>query len=117
MLRRAAALMRERANHASDASWKPVTEQVPLCPHDEFTYIRHRVTAPGWDTGDARTNVAETDGPDDALHIASWHPIVAFAVADWLDDTAVWANRPESQLSTTVQRALTVARAYLGSTA
>lgn len=56
--------------------------------------------------------VAEDAPPSAMSEETAFH----LAVADWLDDTAVWANRPESQLSTTVQRAEVVARAYIGTT-
>lgn len=69
---------------------------------------------------------------DDAVHIASWHPAVALAVADWLDTAGadLWAHGPlccEAEYGCDecdgilwmqhVRRALTVARAYLGSDA
>lgn len=47
----------------------------------------------------------------DAEHIASWHPVVALAVADWLE--AALARDPRAQ-GTECETALAVARAYLG---
>jgi hypothetical protein len=97
ILRRAADLMRDRAQHVLDEIANPgvVNSQFPGCPP--------------W-IGDAE-------------YIRSWHPTVALAVAVWLDamasraeskiahggnDSAVWAHE---------RHALTVARAYLGETA
>jgi hypothetical protein len=65
----------------------------------------------------ARDAVARTEydqqGSADAAHIASWHPAVALAVADWLDDCA---RLPATTFHGQVfdGRALAVARAYLG---
>jgi hypothetical protein len=54
-----------------------------------------------------------------AEHIASWHPAVALAVADWLESTANDVEHVHDPIynltSTTVARALKAARAYLGS--
>jgi hypothetical protein len=55
----------------------------------------------------------------DAEHIASWHPAVALAVADWLDslvDAMTNPDAPNSGVSTDREErhALAVARAYLG---
>jgi hypothetical protein len=57
----------------------------------------------------------------DAAHIAGWHPAVALAVADWLDEVAgttqyAWdTDRVRlEQHSESVRHALTTARVYLG---
>ena len=61
-------------------------------------------------------------GKQEADHIASWHPAVALAVADWIDAAAVLAPpdpHHEGEACETcdnVTRALAVARAYLGVT-
>ena len=94
VLRKAAALMRERAEAAG--------------PNDP------------WFTSDDDANT-----PEDAEHIASWHPAVALAVADWLDATAVRveaAREPKDGGARNhgwrgSRQALAVARAYLGSDA
>jgi hypothetical protein len=53
----------------------------------------------------------------DAEHIASWHPAVALAVADWLDLIANWrgpdGERRWDQSDSCDFAALAVARAYL----
>lgn len=48
----------------------------------------------------------------DREHIASWPPEVALAVADWMDADAGVMERHD--LDATVSRAYAVARAYLG---
>jgi len=102
-LRRAAALMRERANSASDGPW--TTGEYAMSVMSNGSNILN-----GCCDGDGYTDHA------DAEHIASWHPAVALAVADWLDDEAgksEWFKRgkpvyPESPL------ARAVATTYLG---
>ena len=52
---------------------------------------------------------------DDVPHIASWHPAVALAVADWLEVTAENVARASLYArGIDCEKALTVARAYLG---
>ena len=51
------------------------------------------------------------DGKPDALHIASWHPAVALAVADLLDRPA---DDHDETPCPAIDAALAVARAYLG---
>lgn len=100
LLRRAASLMRERAE---------------------------AVEAPGGD--DITMPWAEAYGPStqmnglervEATHIASWHPDVALAVADWLDDEA--DEIPPGNVETKwgpIEKApaVRVARFYLGESA
>lgn len=77
-LREAAALMRERAEAATPGPWQfwPPPDML----HDY-----------GW-VGRGGMFVAEPsqtpEGIKDAVHIASWHPAVALAVADLLDNEA-----------------------------
>lgn len=108
-LRGAAALMRERASN----------ESIPASPwyieDDDYAF---NVLAPDPEMPDAPWDVArDVPSNDDASplaeHIASWHPAVAFAVADWLDVTA----RDVGTSSLAYHRALAVARAYLGDAA
>jgi hypothetical protein len=96
--------MRERAVKATPGPWW------------------HRENIDPWsvrppDTGEWRPEVADVGDPRDAAHIASWHPAVALAVADWLDNTAAWWTRTapgEPPPDPSVLEALAVARAYLG---
>ncbi len=87
VLRRAASLMRERAEAARNS--------IPeVCPE--------------WHSTEALMAHGKTQG--DAEHIASWHPDVALAVADWLDDEAEWMEAGSSVQGP----GLALARAYLG---
>lgn len=103
-LRAAARLMRERARAATGSPWKSGLTGI-YGGGDEF-YIAK------WDD-DSGTPVV-----GDRMHIASWHPAVALAVADWLDAEA---EAVDFQVSVTPayrmrdnDEALVVARAYLG---
>lgn len=119
ILRRAATLMRERAKAA---------------PGD------HMETACAWGKGvgmmrpdgswliwaPASYGEQEQGVGAGAAHIASWHPAVALAVADWLDATAQRIEEIHDSLPfsarltlgslnvTAGEQALAVARAYLG---
>jgi hypothetical protein len=119
-LRRAAALMRERAEAATPGPWKMWDGWGPTS--DGLMGVARF----GPDSGervfihDEQRDLYASRGNWE--HIASWHPAVALAVADWLDDTAN-ANERLAPLITsslpdgwdvTNRRALAVARAYLG---
>ena len=100
-LRRAAALMRERAEAATPGLWVAAV-------------VRGRPIV--FDTADLPEPVVfdEEFTVGNAEHIASWHPAVALAVADWLEAAA----RDEEADVVTAGRGddypLAVARAYLG---
>ena len=120
-LRRAAALMRERAEAATPGPWVRSGSSIET-DHE---------CSPGhdcWPVGDTYSGM-KPDGSTyprdlnraDAEHIASWHPAVALAVADLLDGEAAHFqhNYPprqhrDDELDTGLRRAFTVARAYLG---
>jgi hypothetical protein len=91
-LRRAAALMRERAEATDD--W---------------------YSAQAWATASPMSLPIE---PADAEHIASWHPAVALAVADWLDQHVEQhgpsAGRDECIWNDHACAAIAVALAFLG---
>jgi len=114
-LRRAAALMRERAEAATPGPW--------LAGLGAYVEIPE---------GDEEPSIADTWGHrGNAEHIASWHPAIALAVADWLDTAGadLWAHGPlcecgsgcldcdDDMWQPHVRRALAVARAYLGADA
>ena len=87
-LRRAAALMRERADRAAEP-WFEVDDLQP------------------WFSSDGTRS--------DAEHIASWPPGVALEVAVWLDEAAdTYEPEPDAGDYTEFIRACVVARAYLG---
>lgn len=100
MLRRAASLMRERAEGATSGG--PRWETGP----DEMHGPSHAIVYPA----DSDSAVAFA-ASDNAEHIASWHPAVALAVADWLDACALVC---EVKADAVKHHALTIARAYLG---
>ncbi len=106
-LRAAARLMRERAQAATPGPWDRA-EDVALGRGHEGNFLANwqgEYLRGVGDTGDG----AQADA--DAVHIASWHPAVALAVADWLDRYAGVTDRnPELAPNSP---ALDVARAYL----
>ena len=140
ILRKAAALMRERAEAATPGRWEPSDRALthPGVGMDVYSDIEGPVVADccGYQGG---------AGIEDAEHIASWHPAVALAVADWLEAEATALSAMEvfeatvvkesyfrevrgagitvcqhedgelSIATDTSQAALAVARAYLGS--
>ena len=113
VLREAAALMRERAEAATgDAAWAVEVAKTNGIPNMVITADTSMVVADTYDK----------PGQADAEHIASWHPAVALAVADWLDATAAENNSPEDSglgflnfITADSHAALAVARTYLGS--
>lgn len=103
--REAATLMRQRAE-AADRYWN-----ADVVPGDSL-----HLWVPDYDPSDPSGQTAMqrvVGGAESPLaeHIASWHPAVALAVADWLD--ACLARDPRA-LGTEAESALAVARAYLG---
>jgi len=95
LLRRAATLIRERAQAATPGPWDA---------NGRWVWSRIRPEA-----------VYGTAEPDDVAHIASWHPDVALAVADWLDYVAALLDVGSAgMLGTQLDLALAVAHAYLG---
>jgi hypothetical protein len=118
-LRRAASLMRERAGNASDGPWRSFVEgrdhlggDSVICGPGADIYVR-------LDAANRTTTTAWTGTQD---HIASWHPAVALAVADWLDEVAErqkpttrWSRRSHGW--TGAHFANAVALAYLGESA
>lgn len=105
VLREAAALMRERA--------EAVTGDIGLCARPD--QCAHR--------GFCRYPLLGDVPRADAEHIASWHPAVALAVADWLQSVSVDVDkrdnpervggRYEALRIPDERAALAVARAYL----
>lgn len=96
-LRRAARLMRERAEGADSGPWRWAEEGTPAVPW---------VLSPrGAVTAGYRFNVE---------HIASWHPGVALAVAALLETAASCSCGPEDDHGDLAAAALAVACAFLG---
>jgi hypothetical protein len=105
LLRQAASLMRERADQAPPGPWAALDGGVASLADEGFWPV---------DT----TGINE-DGIDRAtrVHIASWHPLVALAVADLLDKIA-WMGELDADMLSRVgcDEAIAIARAYLGET-
>lgn len=109
-LRRAAALMRERARFA-----------VPAIPGGETNDPLPWEASPHGVHGMAGDWICDSSGGERAEHIASWHPAVALDVANLLDteaDRSEWA-RPlvtfdGPTLRPVDEDILAIARAYLG---
>ena len=113
LLRRAAKEMRERAEAATASPWRPEN-------HD-FAEDGCGILGGGTPWSSAEYGIAFTTGftnrkhcHADAEHIASWHPAVALAVADWLDYTAALIGVAGGRSSPYHEHAIAVARAYLG---
>lgn len=117
ILREAAALMRERAKAAEPGPWESVQGS------SGGWWVERPSTAT---IADIDNDYSGNPGAD-AEHIASWHPAVALAVADWLTTAGadLWAHGPlccedgcmkcdDDLWAPHVRRALAVARAYLG---
>ena len=102
-----ATLMREQVADATPGPWN-----VDASRHGVYSMAQLGVAG-------IHGHVAEVDDHDadcgctDAAHIASWHPLVALAVADWLDVTA----RDVGTSSLAYHAAAVVVRAYLGESA
>lgn len=115
ILRRAAALMRERAEVATPGAWVQNGFEYDA-EGDVFTYDVSATASPV-------TSLAYADSESNAAHIASWHPLIALGVAKWPNRMAsghegVDPNTGESLwdscLCVDKLDALDVARAYLG---
>lgn len=104
VLRQAAALMRSRAEAATGVAhhWRVARNSKPGAGFVACGGVHIAVT-----------DEALTGGPSNAEHIASWHPAVALAVADWLDREADYAD----VRGIVAPPALAVATAYLGTDA
>lgn len=113
LLREAAALMRERAEVATPGLWR----LADLAGANEVWSDRDPA---GWDSLMVATTATRLNpnpgatGHGDAAHIASWHPAFALVVADWLDATADARDVALAFGMGEPDRALAVARAYLG---
>lgn len=92
LLRRAAALMRERAEQVEAGEWYDAT--------DELVWALNE-------------NCGTLSAYADADHIASWGPAVALAVAEAMDSTARTIERGKLPLSRDIAL-IRAARAYLG---
>jgi hypothetical protein len=107
VMRRAAKLMRERAEGCEPRRW---------FRYDTGKDYPQRIASEGNVALIAETFIDPSHRPYEAEHIASWNPLVAAAVADWMDAAAATAARAEAEGASVHadSHALKVARAYLG---
>ena len=104
----AARLMREKAEAASPGPWHQMCMGSEGCSviNDGRLRERRHVSFSGrkeWKADHA-----------DAEHVAGMHPLVALAVADWLESEARHADGGEGGIDCTPKHPLAVALAYLG---
>ena len=114
-MRRAATQMRAGAEAATPGPWEhPFVYEVTRGYHQDGP--RHIAT---WiataDAGDG--DVPDEQAQANAEHIASWHPLVALRVAEWLETEASAVEMRGNDTFGHTFSALNVARAYLGETA
>lgn len=118
--------MRERAEAATayDHGWRLGQHQsLGMCE----VWADH--DGAGWNSSMVATTLTRlnehprVEALSDATHIASWHPVVALAVADWLDHAADIENDDDDDAGDMgcdcpyckgIPLAIAVARAYLG---
>lgn len=118
LLRRAAADMRAKAKAATPGPWVVLWNAVAFID---------TVADPNDPTGQTPMQQPEkvADASErDRQHIASWHPAVALAVADWLEAAAAENDSAEDSalgflnfVGADAIAALAVANAYLGESA
>ena len=106
LLREAAALMRKRAVRMPPGPYGMSSQWTTP------TTMRSRVTKAGALIAEVRGKDSDGSGVYTVDYFSSWHPLVALAVADWLD---AQAERSEIGFTgKTHKHALAVARVYLG---
>lgn len=109
-LRRAAKLMRERAEAATPGPWFTRGDGDWYVCSNAFGLVSTGIHD---EPGMGHLVNIERDGRD-AEHVASWHPGTALAVARWLEslDGIEWSEHAAATEELT--HALKIARAYLG---
>jgi hypothetical protein len=131
-LRAAAKLMRERAEAATAGPWHPAPGN--NVSDNVAAHGRLVIDGGGHAREDCKPVAYGAALTADAAHMASWHPLVALAVAEWLEATARQADSDlvvgSGKLPLACRRcsglvyedcccgweqAIAVARAYLGS--
>ena len=105
-IRRAAALMRERAEGCEPRRWHWKALGKKRYPQ--------RISSDGNVALIAETFIDPAHRPYEAEHIAAWHPLVALAVADLLDGEARMVDLRGNSVEGATFDGLKVARAYLG---
>lgn len=114
LLREAAAFMRERAEAATPGPWA-VGHNYGATVSPSVTEHPSTGGIGGADDIEAYGGylIGESMTRANIAHVAAWHPAVALAVADWLDEAADFlaAYRGETHA---MDNPLAVARTYLG---
>lgn len=120
LLREAASKMRELAEAATPGPWRALCDGYGdtsggTAEHErrDLLWVRHGDT----NVGDVVSTYGNWNARSEAdvLHIAAWHPAVALAVADWLDEVvALIEFGSELNRAGEVGAALGVARVFLG---
>lgn len=105
--RRAAALMRDRADRVGDRKSYPGRWDVEQCDPDTYGDGAYVTCL------DGRGDVTKPEDPEVAEHVASWDPDVARAVADLLEELAEDDRLGIGTPTSTIDAADAVARAYL----
>ncbi len=113
-LRTAARLIREKAEAVPQGAWKGRPWEAEECSDDEAgncpCIVSQGERKPPWEAQDPLIQyVCDAESEEHAAHIASWHPAVALAVADWLESAARDAEEIGPDPA-----ALAVARTFLG---
>lgn len=111
-LRAAAALMRERAEAATPGTWSPAFVQFQDEPYAAVLGPEGKAEEP--QTWLMATGHGGASQESDADHAASWHPLVAQAVAEWLETEAHMAEARGNGAEGQTFHALKIARAYIG---
>ena len=93
LLRRAAKLIRETAQAATEGPWKAHDTSLDYGGHTATVLTKREALTDtgliGWlPTFSRQPWNDNTNAWADALHVALWHPVVALAVAGWLESTA-----------------------------
>jgi hypothetical protein len=118
MIRRTAALMRERAAEMPPFPWRAEGRDVTVTQDYDGDFD------PDWDCA---FNVAVCRRQDEAEYVASWHPLIVLAIADLLEEIARQYDLPPCDSPDGVcngcerredfNDAVRLARAYLGEAA
>ena len=126
-IRRAAALMRQRAQAVPQGEWAGRPWGAEQCSDDEAgncACIVYQGEYKPYNEPQVPPiqYVADAETPEHAAHIAGMHPLVALAVADWLDAEAERADGADGvdvsdlypKWLSTFSHSLAIVRAYLG---
>ena len=119
-IRQAVQLMRTNAQAATAGPWTTALVWSPDATVTSGIYsdAHPTGTAKSVVVGSRRRGTGGVRDPRDARHMASWQPVVALAVADWLEDEAERIDSTPYMVDAdwierNYRAALAVARAYI----